>query len=348
MLRALWSLCCSLKMAIYMASACTLLLMGGSLLIPGQPLIFSGMDSQSLGHWFSTIAVEHLPQTWWLYLAGLVMVLFVLNTFCCFLDWLWQIRSRWRKSGEYLLHLGVVLVVFAYFWGSAAGWRQSGLHCRIGQPTPLPDWPGHSLRVENFQPIMSGFGPPEDMISQVSLLKNGHKLDQGEVRINQPLLRGGLVITPLSFTQEPAGFQMALPGRPMVDFRAGSRIALKNGSSLEILRFFPDAKQAADGSLRYRQDRIGNPVFELSVSAADGRNWRGWYFIKQPLPQALLAQGIQLRPLRPLYDQVSILTVNYDPGVPLAAVGGGLMTIGVLLALTSFYRKRRNQDRPEI
>ena len=42
----IWKLLCSLKLAIVLASAATLLIMGGSLLMPFNPRIFAGMDQQ--------------------------------------------------------------------------------------------------------------------------------------------------------------------------------------------------------------------------------------------------------------------------------------------------------------
>lgn len=287
-------------------------------------------------------------KTWWLYLAALTMLLFGINTLCCFLDWLGNIRSRWRKSGEYLLHLGVVLVLIAYAWGSAAGWRNNGLRCQIGGLTPLPDWPGHYLRVDSFKPLLSGNGPPRDMISQVSLLQGDEVVLRGTVQINQPLRHKGLVVTPVSFGQQPVGFKVLIQGSQPTELIPGRQIILTDGSRLDVLRFLPDARRQRNGEIFYRSDQLGNPAFELSYQSTNGQSWRGWYFVRERLPADLAAQGVKLRPLSPVLQNYSALTVNYDPGASLAAVGSGLMTIGVLLALFSFYRKRKTLDRPDI
>ncbi len=348
MLHKLWNLCCSLKLAIYLASAITLLLMGGSLLIPYHGRIFGLMDRMAAGDWLQQIASSHLDKTWWFYLAGLLMVLLGLNTLFCFIDWLRQIGSRWRKTGEYLLHLGVVLILVAYLWGSADGWRHNGMQFRIGETTPLPNWPGHSLRIDSFQPIMSKNGPPRDMINDVSLLHGDQLIVRGKVQINQPLLHEGLVITPVSFGRQAVGFKAILPNLPPVQLEVGQQIRLGSGGLLEVLRFLPDARKKANGEIIYRSDRIGNPAFELRFFPQNGKSWQGWYFAREPLPRDLRRHGLQIRLLSPIYDSYSSLTVNYDPGAKLAAIGSGCMTVGVLLALFSFYRKRKAQDRPEI
>lgn len=348
MLTRFWNICCSLKLAIYLASAITLLLMGGSLLIPYNNRIFGPMDQMAASDWMQQIAAENLEITWWFYLATILTLMFGLNTLCCFADWLRQIRIRWRKTGEYLLHLGVVLVLIAYIWGGVAGWRHNGIPFRIGEITPLPNWPGHSLRVDNFKPLMSENGPPRDMISEVSLLQGEQLLAKGKVQINQPLLHQGVVITPVSFGQQPVGFHAMLPGIRSARLEAGQHIRLADGGRLEILRFLPDARRKPNGGISYRIDRLGNPAFQLSYRSQERGNWQGWYFVREQLPQELRLRNVQIRLLTPIYENYSTLTVNYDPGAALAAVGSGLMTIGVLLALVSFYRKRKYQDRPEI
>jgi cytochrome c biogenesis protein len=57
---------------------------------------------------------------------------------------------------------------------------------------------------------------------------------------------------------------------------------------------------------------------------------------------------VRLWPAEPLYRTYSELTVNYDPGAPLALAGAAAMLAGVLLAAGSFYYKRSRGDRPEV
>ena len=50
-----WQLLCSLKLAIVLASAVSLLTVGGSLLMPFNPKVFAGMDSMPLGLWIERL-----------------------------------------------------------------------------------------------------------------------------------------------------------------------------------------------------------------------------------------------------------------------------------------------------
>ena len=219
---------------------------------------------------------------------------------------------------------------------------------RIGEATPLPNWPGHALRVDNFQPVMTRMGPPEDMISEVTLLSGDKPLVKGKVQINKPLLHNGVVITPVSFGQFPVGLQVMLPGISSAALAQGERIALLGGKQLDVLRFLPDVSRNATGGIVYRSNQLGNPAFELRLSANNNTLWQGYYLPREQLPRVLRQHGIWIRPLSPLVENYSVLTVNYDPGAMLATAGSALMTIGVMLALFSFYRKRKLKDRPEI
>ncbi len=341
----LWKFCCSLKLAIVLATLATFLLMGGSLLFPGNPRLFDRLEQMPLGQWLNDIAAGNLLLSWWFYLFLLMMILLLLNTCCCFIDWALNIRVRWRKSGEYLIHLGVILLLSGFIWGAAGGWRHIALPCTVGALTPLPNWPGHYLAVDSFEPIFASSGQPTDMISKVRLMAGDRQILAGTVRINQPLLTGGLVVTPASFGRNPVGFLFSLAGQH-VELKTGDQISLQNGDRLKVLRFLPDARYGKNGQLLYRSNRIGSPALELSVTSATGRNWRGWYFLTQSPPAAL--RSLNLRPLQPLYTNYSSLTINYDPGAGLAATGGILTAVGCLLALFSYYRKRGRQDRPEI
>ncbi len=345
MVAKLWKICCSLKFAIFSATCATFLLMGGSLLFPGNPRVFDPMDRLPLGRWLNEIALSNPGLSWWFYLFIGAILLLLFNTVCCFIDWLSNLRSRWRKTGEYLIHLGVVLLLLGYAWGAWGGWRHVALPCDVGQLTPLSNWPGHYLIVDDFTAELAASGQPIDMISKVRLVAGEEELLAGEVRINQPLLYNGLVITPASFGQRPIGFQFLLNSR-QVALTSGTSYQIGAGARLKVLRFLPDTQYGSDGQLRYRSDRLGAPAMELSLTDPAGKTWRGWYFLTRKPPAPL--DSLDLRPLKPIYARYSNLTVNYDPGVRLSAAGGLLTAFGCLIALTSFYRKRKVQDRPDI
>lgn len=348
LLNRTWKLLCSLKLAIVLASAATLLIMGGSLLIPFNPRIFGHMDEVALGEWLRTAGAAHPARSWWVFAAGTLMLLLGVNTLCCFIDWARNLRARWRKSGEYLIHLGFVLVLSAYVWGSLTGFRSEGNRIFVGEVREIAGLPGHYLRLDAFEPQLGPGGRPVDMLSTVTLLRGDEVLSQEVVKTNSPLTRGGLIVVPSSFGRQPAGFNFFLSGRGAVALSVGSRIELGGGRMLRVLDFYADAARRSDGQAVYRGDELGNPAMRLELLRPDREPWRGWYFLRDEVPYPLVDAGVQLWPTEPLYRIFSVLTVNHDPGAPLAMAGAVAMLAGVLLAAGSFYYKRGRGDRPEV
>ena len=342
-----WAVCTSLKLTIVLASLATLLTMAGSLLIHFLPGIFGDLDQLPLGSWFLGRGREHPFFAAWLALLVLLMSLLAVNTCCCFLDWLTSLGSRWRKSGEYLLHLGFVLIVCAFLWGGVTGSRQSGVRFFPGQPIPLAGHPGLYLRLDRFDPVLRD-GRPIDMLSTVTLLQGDAPLTTALIRINHPLIWKDLVILPESFGQEPTGFHFRLGSGAEVELRPGSRLDLGGGRELLVRQFLADAWIGADGHAFPRSGQLADPAIQLQLFASGRLLWQGWYPLRQGLPPAAAAQGLRLTPLAPIFRTYSVLTVNSDPGARLAFAGATAMLAGAALALVSFYRKRRRGERPDI
>ncbi len=86
----------------------------------------------------------------------------------------------------------------------------------------------------------------------------------------------------------------------------------------------------------------------MSLESGRQTAWRGWYFLRRGLPSPLSRADVRLRPLSPVFEPYSILTINSDPGAPLALAGCISMIVGVVFAFFSYYAKRRRKDRPQV
>lgn len=344
----LWAFCCSLKLAVTLASLATLLIMGGSLVMHFTPEIFAGMEQEVMSIWLPWAWKQAPRLTWWVPLSGLCVFLFGVNTLCCFIDWLGKIRARWRKTGEYLIHAGFVLLVTAYAWGSVAGFRSGPHQIFPGERIDIPRMPGLTLQLDKFTPKMEPSGRPLDMINQLSLWKGPERVATAEVRINHPLIYDGLVILPTSFGQDLQGFRFNLRGQGLVDLTAGSSLPLSPQTTLVVEQLLPDALQNSQGRVMQVGTRLNNPALLISVKSGDTTTWQGWYFLRGMPPGGLIKAGVFLRPVEPIFRTFSLLTINRDPGDKLAMLGGILISIGVIFAFFSFYRKRAVGDRPEV
>lgn len=343
-----WAIACSLKLAIALASAAALMIMTGSLIMHFNPEVFSGMEETTMSLWLTKSMVRSPLLVSWLPLSGLCVLLFAVNTMCCLLDWLCKIKTRWRKCGEYLVHTGFIMLVMAYLWGNLSGFRSEPQQIFQGETLAIAQMPGYSLHLEEFTPQLEPSGRPLDMINNVSLWKEEILLQRASVRINHPLIHDGLVILATSFGQELRGFRFHWTGHGLVELKSGSDLALSSGATLTVHNLLPDAQQDSKGRVLQTGSRLNNPAMLLSLSSPAGIRWQGWYFLRGPVPEPLVSQGLLLRPLEPIYATYSLLTINRDPGDKLAMAGALCMTIGTILSFFSFYRKRTYGDRPEL
>lgn len=226
-----WKLLCSLKLTIVLASAATLLTIGGSLLVPFNPQVFAGLDNMPLGTWLAGNDDNILVMTWWIPAGGLLVTLLAINTFCCFIDWLFHFRSRWRKSGEYLIHIGFVIILVAFWWGSQSGFRSEKNALLIGQSKPIEQL-GVTLKLEAFKPVLAPSGRPLEMLNTLALYKGDLLVKRVRTRSNHPLTWKGLVVIPASYGQTMRGGRYMPYSILTINYDPGANLALSGAIAM--------------------------------------------------------------------------------------------------------------------
>jgi cytochrome c biogenesis protein len=319
--------------AIVLASLATAIAIAGSLLMQFNPQVFAGLDNYSFLDWQRSFGHKAPLLSSWFYLTGVMVLLLAANTLCCFIDWLLRFRSRWRKTGEYLIHLGFVLVVIAYFWGSFAGDR-AHLSLRTGEVQPLPTQPGYFLRLDSIAPVIGTSGRPIDLLHNISVLHGDSIISSTTLHANTPLFINDATIVASGSDQQIIGFNVILPDLGYAaDLTPGAIIRLNETTDLRVNAIHSDAN---------------NAYVNLTLFIAGETVWQGWYSSQQPVAAPLRQAGFNPIIRRPLLLATSELTINHDPGLRIASIGSILLTLGVVVALFSFYAKRRRGDRPEI
>lgn len=348
MLEKIWNFCCSLKLAIVLASAATLLTIGGSLLIPFRPAIFGPLDQMPLWQWLTEIGFKSMGQTWWLPVSVILVVLLAINTLCCFIDWAMTFKARWRKTGEYLIHIGFVLIMVGYCIGAFTGERFPSIQLAEGQPVDMPGMSGYQLKLDSFEPVMGPERYPINQINKLSILKDGEVVESGVAKTNTPFLVDDLVIVPKTFAQTAFGFKMWSSVNGTTEWLPGTRLQTTKGE-LRVLNFYADAQKTSTGAVVPKSSNLSNPAYHLQLIGTDGSiKYDGWYFLRFPPPRELSTGGLRIRPIEPISSYISTISANYDPGYLFALIGTVAMTIGVAFAFVSFYYKRARFDRPDI
>lgn len=239
----LWTFLCSLKLTIVLASSATLVAVVGSLFIPFNPQVFSVMDSMPLGLWIGKTATQFPAITWWVPFGGILVMLLGINAFCCFVDWVFHIGGRWRKTGEYLIHLGFVLIVIAFVWGSQSGFRSEKKPLLVGQQTPIPQL-GMTLKLENFEPKFTNTGRPIDMLNTLALFQGERLVKRVVAKTNHPLTWKGLVVVPASYGQVVRSGRylpysiLTINYDPGVDVALAGAICVGTGVILTLFSFY--------------------------------------------------------------------------------------------------------------
>jgi cytochrome c biogenesis protein len=222
---SLWSFLCSLKLAIVLASCATLMAVGGSLLMPANPQVFNPLDEMILRDWLVEVVPQAPSLTWWVAVAAVLVLLLGLNTLCCVIDWLVHLRSRWRKTGEYLIHFGFFLIVSAFLWGNLAGYRAGGQPIFVGQRVELPPY-GFVLKLEEVKPLSGPGGRVMEMANTLALYRGDELLKRVVTRANHPLTWGGLVVIPANAGQVMMGGQLRTYSLMTVNYDPGANLAL--------------------------------------------------------------------------------------------------------------------------
>ena len=111
-------------------------------------------------------------------------------------------KNRWFKSGTYVSHLSLILLVLAFIFGNILGWEISSFKVVEGS-NHINNQVGHdtylSLRLDKFTVSYYDDGTPKDYRSDVTLFENGQEVQQAAIRVNYPLEYKGVMFYQSSY-----------------------------------------------------------------------------------------------------------------------------------------------------
>ncbi len=100
-------------------------------------------------------------------------------------------KNRFAPLGSLLHHASFVMLMAGFVIGNVWGINDSAFVVAEGQTRPLGDT-GLAVRLDSFVDEYYPEGPPKDYRSQVTLLNQGQEVAQTLVRVNSPLVYGGV------------------------------------------------------------------------------------------------------------------------------------------------------------
>ena len=93
----LWEFFNSLKLTVYLVLAMVAVAMYGSFVIYFHPQIYGDMDMHLFFPFLLSVGLQHLSQSWWLFLLVFIVTLFGINTFACTVQRLPKVIKRYKE-----------------------------------------------------------------------------------------------------------------------------------------------------------------------------------------------------------------------------------------------------------
>jgi hypothetical protein len=243
-----------------------------------------------------------------------------------------------RCAGLILLHLGIPVMLAGYLAGRFGvdaeieipkGQSSNIIHSKNGRTETL----GFSIRCEGFDVSYNKDGSPAEFISYLSFIKNGGVQKKSILRVNHPVSFEGITLYQSGYACEEAAIIKISDGSKITWFKAGpgDEINPVKGLTVRTGQIFPNLMNAG-------------PAVELFIETPGG-SYNMWLLknlrqIIERKPDFLESHhefnpGLVKPFLFVLEDMNSScttgLSVRKDPGLILAASGGIMFAIGIII-----------------
>jgi hypothetical protein len=292
-----------------------------------DPQFWIKMDSYPFNLWLEQVAPKTFPLSLWIYILVALSYLMIISLLLCTINWLLRRRKRLRGLGEFLVHLGFLLIFAGFVLGSAMGTR-SQVRIPRGENVAVPDM-GISLKLEDLAVVRSPEGRPLDTISSVRIFRDGAEVSVGKVRTNHPLIWGKTVVyPPEDYGAGVVGGVLGISGAGAVRLVLGQTASLGKDRILEI------------GGILQRGERRGNvfgPGLLVVMKDLGGRVMGSAYLSPAPgMNDKANIGGKRLTLGQMTESTYGLFRVHRDPGVWLVITGSFILFLGTFWALAGY------------
>jgi len=292
-----------------------------------DPQFWIKMDSYPFNLWLEQVAPKTFPLSLWIYILVVLSYLMIISLLLCTVNWFLRRRKRLKGLGEFLVHLGFLMVFAGFVLGSALGTR-SQVRVPQGQTASVPGM-GIDLKLESLSVVRSPEGRPLDTLSSVGLFRDGIQIAAGKVRTNHPLIwEKTVVYPPEDYGAGVVGGVLGASGAGAVRLISGQAVSLADGRFLEI------------GGILQRGERRGNvfgPGLLVVMKDKGGRSMGSAYLSPAPgMPDRADIAGTRLTLGQLTESTYGLFRVHRDPGVWLVIYGSIILFLGTIWALAGY------------
>ena len=254
------------------------------------------------------------------------------------------VAGRWRFLGNFLFHVGLLVITVGGMIGSFWGWSEF-MYGRVGDRIPI-EGTGFALVVQDFEIVMTRQMEIKSYVSSVAVVsQGGDTVRTANIEVNRPLRIGGRMIYQSSYYADDEEFDWAhievgMKGgleRKEAYLRPGDAIALEDSSIvLTTGRFFPDFRMGPGGPYS-ASSSMSNPALEVEVRGERGTE-RVWLFLLYPQFNTKTSYPVRMNliGLEPVFH--TGFEINANPGSIVLMAGIIVATAGLLLLYSFHYR----------
>ena len=329
-MKSIWRFFASTELTIILAGLIVIDAVWGSIVSMKNPAIFQALDQAILFPWLFSIGIARLNISLWIFILVFLTTIFAINTTVCTLDKLYSIlkdKRPWQSFFPQIVHIGFLIALLGHLVGSIYGFRSPGNFVFQGQTVEVPSRPGLFLRFDDIEMKTSRRAGLEDLKTKVALLKDGKEILKYNIRINGPLIYGGIAFYHADQGEAPTGLILKVDGE---DFRMkfGGAFRTKQGAMFKLGNILPDFAMDEKGNPYSRSEEYRNPYQEI-ISISGKTAW---------LPLSGIGSIIKLDGHTiELADYINapyvVLNINKDPGIGFIIAGSAVLVIGMALLL---------------
>lgn len=238
----------------------------------------------------------------------------------------YQEKHKLAYLGSWLTHLGLLLIILFFVYGKVRGFEAfvRGIPGTVSQV----EGSNLSIQIDDFDIQFRDDFSVEQYISKINVLEGKKVLDSGQVLVNHPLRTNNLNIY-----QNGTGWAVKAKlykngeEYKSKDLYQGSFFIEDNQKiALQFVNFYPDFDETTE-ELRTKTPLVKHPVM-LYALFYDG------YRVDMNLLH--MGDDIEYKEYRFSIDEpqmFTILQIVKDPGTLGAAIGGGVLVVGIFLAM---------------
>lgn len=296
-----------------------------------DPQFWMKMDSVPFNYWMNNIAPKMWPDSLWVYILVVLTYLMVASLLLCTVNWFFRRRKKMRGMGEFLVHLGFLLVFAGFVLGSGWGARVQNIALFPGEDAPIEEL-GLRLKLNELEVKQDRMGRDLDTVSHVTItdVEGQNVLKEGTARLNNPVIHGSTVVYPNRWQKAPRDAAVTIKDHGRFVVTTGRNTPISEERGLEILGFLGPGKNWGR--------KVGPGVF-LSVTREPGQSLFTQYLSLRGEGRTasfgdmeITLEGVQEGPQ-------ALFNIHRDPGIQFVLFGALILTLGTFWALFGYLRR---------